>query len=113
MNRHARLEAWWAERERFYRARPEVRQEIDQIRPETRRQIDEVDARLQPDDDAVAYAALTGALRRTYLHTREPPCFRLRCTCANLPMNTCRVTISCLLSRPLSGVRCCGARLSA
>lgn len=39
--------AWWAERERQYRDRPEVRQEIERIRAETQRQHDQEDAYLQ------------------------------------------------------------------
>lgn len=45
--RQRRIEAWWAERERQYRDRPEVRQEIEQIRAETQRQHDREDAYLQ------------------------------------------------------------------
>jgi len=45
--RHARIDAWWAEREQQYRNRPEIREEAERIRAGAQRQRDEEDARLQ------------------------------------------------------------------
>jgi hypothetical protein len=60
--RQRRAEAWWAERERQYRRRPDVRQEIERVHAGVRRQIEEEEARLQRLE-ARADAGVPGAER--------------------------------------------------
>ena len=60
--RHARIDAWWAEREQQYRNRPEIREEAERIRAGAQRQRDEEDARLQRLE-ARAAAGIPGAER--------------------------------------------------
>ena len=60
--RHARIDAWWAEREQQYRNRPEIREEAERIRAGAQRQRDEEDAQFQRLE-ALAAAGIPGAER--------------------------------------------------
>lgn len=74
----ARIDAWWAERERRYRNRPEIRQQTEQIRAESQRQQDAENAFFQQLEARAAAGvpgaerALNEAYRRSAVQTDLP-----------------------------------------